>query len=1254
MSSPIDPERHDLESQRQASREKFGEELPLVDLPLDHPRPPSSSFFREEASLVLSEDTTARLDAAAAAGGADRFDAIVASLTGVIECLGGQQTIILATATADAELDGEPSANGLLLRIELAETTTTGELLAASTSAVREAGLRRDVALADVLELSDTEANALRVVVLPEGLSTHLCNDDADLFDLQDALGEYGASADLVLVVGGDDACELRADYDGEIFESASMERLLDQISRMAEGLATGAETPLADIVLLSPEQLATLDAWNATEVDYRRDVCIQDLIAEQVAATPDAVAVRFRDESLTYAELDRRANILAAQLRAAGVGPDVMVGLWIPRSIDMLVSALAVLNAGGAYVPMDPTYPANRLAYMREDSGVGVVLSRSDVEGAADVAEVLMVDELTFEGEAERPTTDVSPSNLAYVIYTSGSTGNPKGVMVEHRQAVNFFVGMDDRVGEDVGRWLAVTSLSFDISVLELLWTLARGFEVVIHSAAEEAVSGSAPAGGYDADGVGFSLFYFGSDDGEAAELEGSEKYRLLTEGALFADKAGFDAVWTPERHFHIFGGMFPSPAVAGSALAMITDNVQIRSGSVVLPLHDPVRIAEEWQLVDNLSDGRVGMSFASGWQPNDFVFKPDNYDKRHDVMFEGIETIRDLWRGETRTAVGGDGKDVEFITRPRPVQAELPVWVTAGGADSTFVRAGETGANILTHLLGQSLEELGEKIRLYREAYAAAGHSGTGTVSLMLHTFVGSDPDAVKAKVHGPLKDYLKGSVSLFKPFAEGLGLDMNNLTSDDEEVLAEHAFSRYYDTSGLFGTPESCVERIHQVKQLGVDEVACLIDFGIARQDVLDHLPFLAELRDRCAETGKPAADDFSIPGLIQNHNISHFQCTPSMASMLLADASSTKALSTLDVMMVGGEAFPMQVAQQLKELLPNGRIVNMYGPTETTIWSTTWELDDLADGMTIGTPIANTSLYVLDRHGRRVPPGGIGELVIGGEGVTRGYHARAELTSERFVPDPFAGTEAAGKRDRMYRTGDLARFRRDGTVDFLGRSDQQVKFRGFRIEMGEIEAAACEVDSVAEAAVIVHGEGEAKRLIAYLVASPDAKIAVDSVRGHLKSRLTDYMVPTAYVELDELPLTPNKKVDPKALPAPDETNLARSEGQKPSNELETMIADIWKSVLNLPSVSTSDNFFDLGGHSLLVVHVLNQLRERCERPVVMTDLFRFPTIASLAAHIGGESDSAGEAAETGQNRAAARKARMGRRQRRRSGG
>src|SRR2546421_1289805 len=210
------------------------------------------------------------------------------------------------------------------------------------------------------------------------------------------------------------------------------------------------------------------------------------------------------------------------------------------------------------------------------------------------------------------------------------------------------------------------------------------------------------------------FSLFYFASAD----VGESPDKYRLLIEGAKFADTHGFAAVWTPERHFYAFGGLYPNPAVTSAALATVTERIQLRAGSVVLPLHDPLRVAEEWAVVDNLSQGRVAISFASGWQPNDFVLAPQNYATRREVMLRGIETVRRLWRGEKVRRRDGNGTEIEVSILPRPLQPELPMWVTAAGSPDTFRLAGEIGANLLTHLLGQSIEQLAEKIAVYRRS--------------------------------------------------------------------------------------------------------------------------------------------------------------------------------------------------------------------------------------------------------------------------------------------------------------------------------------------------------------------------------------------------------------------------------------------------------------------------------------------------------------------------------------------------------
>lgn len=349
----------------------------------------------------------------------------------------------------------------------------------------------------------------------------------------------------------------------------------------------------------------------------------------------------------------------------------------------------------------------------------------------------------------------------------------------------------------------------------------------------------------------IEFSLFYFASDDDEAAK----DKYRLLIEGAKFADRHGFSAVWTPERHFHAFGGLYPNPSVTGAAIATITERIQIRAGSIVLPLHNPIRVAEEWSVVDNLSQGRVGLSFASGWHADDFVFAPENFAGRRQVMARHIDTVRRLWRGEAVPFIGGAGNEVQVKILPRPVQRELPVWVTAFGTVETFQMAGEIGANMLTHLLGQSVELVAEKIAIYRKAWRDHGHKGKGHVSLMLHTFVGKDYDRVREIVRIPFCNYLKSSLDLLIGLAKGAGLEVDpkHITQQNVDALVAHAFNRYYETCGLFGTPDTCLQMIDKLEAAGIDEIACLIDFGVDIDSVMGSLDYLKLVKEACDKRG-----------------------------------------------------------------------------------------------------------------------------------------------------------------------------------------------------------------------------------------------------------------------------------------------------------------------------------------------------------------------------------------------------------------
>lgn len=343
-------------------------------------------------------------------------------------------------------------------------------------------------------------------------------------------------------------------------------------------------------------------------------------------------------------------------------------------------------------------------------------------------------------------------------------------------------------------------------------------------------------------------SLFYFANDNGGTKGAE-RDRYRLLIEGAKFADTRGFSAVWTPERHFHPFGGQYPNPSVTSAGIATITERIAIRAGSVVAPLHHPLRIAEEWSVVDNLSGGRVGISFASGWQATDFALRPENYADRKQVLAEYTETVRALWRGEEITATNGRGEEQRIRIFPPPVQPELPVWVTSAGSVETFRQAGRLGAGVLTHLLDQDLDVLAGKITEYRKALAErdSADGWPGHVALMIHTYLDEDEDNARELVRAPLTEYMRSSIGLMKG-VQVVGertIDMTKLSEEDRDFLLGLAFERYVGL-GMLGTVEKAVEAVGHFAEAGVDEVACLIDFGLPTDAVLAGLTRLDRVR------------------------------------------------------------------------------------------------------------------------------------------------------------------------------------------------------------------------------------------------------------------------------------------------------------------------------------------------------------------------------------------------------------------------
>ncbi|HLZ53309.1 MAG TPA: amino acid adenylation domain-containing protein, partial [Verrucomicrobiae bacterium] len=827
-----------LQSQLNFWKQRLAGAPTTLDLPTDRPRPPVQTYHGATLHFVWPQRLASLLNALARQEGVTLFMLLLAAFETLLHRYTGQEDMLIGTPIAGrTTVETEPLVgfflNTLVLRGDVSGDPTFPELLQRVRKTALAAYAHQELPfekLVDTLQpardLSRSPLFQVMFILQNEPLqSLELAGLKLTPLRVHSGTAKFDLMLSLEESAGGLGGF---IEYNTDLFDAETVARLTGHYQMLLESVVVNAEQRLSQLSLLTePERKQIFTDWNNSDTEFPRDKCIHQLFEDQAGRTPDAVALAFADDTLTYRELNERANQLAGELQKLGVGPDVRVGICVRRSLEMVVGLLGILKAGGCYVPLDPEYPKERLTFMLRDAQAPVLVTRTALHGhfKSEVSnlKLLFLDKI-LESKV-RPNDEGQPAsrftlhtpmltsglrpatsgNLAYVIYTSGSTGTPKGVMVTHRNVVNFFTGMDRVLGTKPGVWLAVTSISFDISVLELFWTLARGFKVVIQP---------------------------DDDRGNGAPADGQ-------------------------------------------------------------------------------------------------------------------------WR----------------------------------------------------------------------------------------------------------------------------------------------------------------------------------------------------------------------SLPEHILRHGVTHLQCTPSLAGTFLLAPESQAAVRSLDKLLLGGEALPVSLAKQLHEIL-RGELLNLYGPTETAVWSAAHRVEKVENPIPIGRPIANTQVYVLDKNLQPVPAGVPGEIFIGGEGVTRGYLNRPELTAEKFIRNPFS-TEA---RATLYRTGDLGRWRENGTIEFLGRLDLQVKIRGHRIESGEIESVLARHPAVREAVVVAREDSPGdKRLAAYVVAASAAKPAATELRRFAREKLPEAMVPSVFVFLDRLPLTPNGKVNRRLLPAPE---TARPELETayaaPRSGAENSIAQIWRELLRVERV------------------------------------------------------------------------------------
>ncbi|WP_309890874.1 non-ribosomal peptide synthetase/type I polyketide synthase [Archangium sp.] len=1020
-------QRHALEAgafsaQETYWRERMAEPPGPLSLPTDRPREAVRQLLGTRRPFGFSRRLTDAVHTLGQREGFTDFMILLAAYKALLARYAGQEDIVVGTPIGNRNRgELEPLigyvAHAIPLRTDLSGDPTFLELLARVRDTTLGAYAHPDVPYEHLVrELEpgkDVDRSRLfdAVFVLHAGFasSMELSTLRLRVVEVPDTPAQFGSTlSHLSIVLGeGEHGFEGHLEYAAELFEPSTIDRLLGHFQALVESALANPTQRLSELSLLTEaerRQLAAPVTAPRTEL-----VPLPALLEAQASRTPEALAVSAGERGLTWRELRERARLLAGLLIQRGVGPEQLVAVCLEPSPERLVALWAVMEAGGAWVLLPPAGLRELATLSPEGTPSPLLLTHSRLQTsvALDASRVLRVDALPEDSSPTVERRPSSPDAEAMVCLEPLAGSTSLRAIHTHRSVAHLFRAFDEGQGAAPGGlWLWAETPGVHGGGLEVLWALSRGLRVLLIP--ERARFVSVGQGASPRRPLAFSLSYFANDE----DGLGKRKYQLLLDGARFADTRGFSAIWTPERHFHSFGGLYPNPAITGAGIATLTEHVGIRAGSAVIPLHDPLQVAEDWAMIDNLSGGRVGVSFASGWHANDFVFAPDHYARRKEVMLRGIETVRHLWRGGTVLRRNGEGKEVEIAIRPRPVQAELPFWLTAAGSPDTFRLAGELGGNVLTNLMGQQLDSLAEKVALYRETWRQHGHPGRGHVSLMLHTFLGAELAEAHRTAREPLLRYFRSSLDILSGFiaSQGLKVDPRTLTPRDVETLLEHGLERYMEDGGLFGTPESSASLIERVRRLDIDEVACLVDFGISTEVTLGSLQHLDTLRRRSQpeQTGlaptvlhEGGSEVEAVLALVREASVTHLHCTPALARALAELPGVAEALRPVRRLFVEG------VAPELATSLARAAGVDVVRRDETF----------------------GGTFHVLDSRGQSVPVGVAGQLAIGGGAVPRGFWLAPEATRNRLVP------HAAGEGARLLTTGQRARLRGDGSVELL---------------------------------------------------------------------------------------------------------------------------------------------------------------------------------------------------------------------------
>lgn len=1146
-----------FESELYFWKQKLSSAPQLLQLPTDFARPSEQSFLGAVHTEFFTKSFSEKLKNLSLRENATPFMLFLSAFNAFLCRYSNQTDIIVGTDVANRnhmeteELIG-CFVNQLVLRTDLSGDPTFRALIGRVKEVATEAYAHQELPFEKLVEALNPErfrnrTPVFQVKLVIENAITRLEVNDLAIEPVE--IGRVTAQYDLLLdVMESQEGFRLLWQYNRDLFEEPTMSRLARQFTLLLESAVDDPDKRISELQLLnSDERLQIISKWNDTEVTFPEDACIHNLFEINALRDPAAVAVVFLRQALTYGELNERANRLANYLRSLGVGPDMVVGIFLRKSPDILVAILGTLKAGAAYLPLDPSFPLERLQFMLEDASVPVVITLDCMLDNLPThwGQVVCMDSewnSISRENSSNPTTQVTPSNLAYVIYTSGTTGKPKGVMVEHRSVANlacwqrqaFNINSESRIAQ-------FFSYSFDGAVGESFMALANGATLVMLSSEDI------------------------QPDHLSQSINDTEINLIVLVPSMLKRLDPY-------------------------SITNIADLTVISVGEAC-----PIDLATKWSQVCN---------FINAYGPTEYT------------VYSHLWKVKDteIARRE-QVAIGSPIFNTKsYILNsqldPVPIGVAGEIYISGAGLARGYLNQPkitaekflpnpfslEDGLNergwLCLETATREIEEFKTEKSLHFSSQSAQS-SGDPSIDEILTLIEGLDHDLVERT-----REFLSGF---------------------EENPSAYDGFNRYL-LEGINSSFSSCGLNRDILKiLLGRDKLTGLngIDFGFGNGEVLHEIASLGAL-----------IKGFDLsPVFVQRARQQGFE-----AQMLKVDtdpdvfahtcgfpeASQDFALSSL---VLDRAEKPLNLLKNLFGLLKSGGRFAIQtllpivpiddGDVETPIIYTKVE-DRIAPGKDANEDKLSLASLLMELGSKNLEIFRLPYLVASRDGLQ-------EYTVWSFCGQKsYSSTGSSNRYERMYRTGDWGRYLPDGNIEFLGRIDHQIKLRGFRIETGEIESALEQHPSVYQAAVIAAEiSNDEKRLIAYVALRPDQIVSTNELRDYLKARLPEFMIPSAYMFLNDLPMTSSGKVDRNALPEWEKRAEDNCEQVLlPRTQVEEIIAAIWSDVLGLESVNREEDFFESGGHSLLGAQVISRICESFQIKLPLASLFDSPTVKELA--------------------------------------